>query len=310
MDIKALEALRAIAETGSFHAAAGRLNVTQSAVSHQIKKLETALGETLIVRAKPRVRLTPSGEVALAAAARIAAEVAELRRRFRSAGDDQVGGVLRVAASTLGIVYLFGDLIERFIAEHPRFELIVTTTETPIEGVRQLMRGRVDVVFTPFPIEPMAVEAVVLGRAEHVVIARPTHPVARARAVTVDELRRYPFVRYQRDAGSRRASDRLFLGGGGYPPIFMESNDTEFIKRIVGLGMGVAIVPSFTVGREIGEKRFTMLRLADFDFRQEFGLVHRRGVRLRTLEAFTRFCLANRHVIPADDGTRAPPSPP
>lgn len=308
MDIKALAALQAIAETGSFRAAAVRLNVTQSAVSHQIHKLETALGESLIVRSKPRVRLSPAGEVALAAAERIADELAELRRHFQPAGEDRMGGVLRVAASTLGIVYLFGDLIERFIAEHPRFELIVTATETPLEGVRQLIGGRVDVVFTPFPITPAAVEPIVLGRAEHVVIARPSHPVARAGAVTVEELRRYPFVRYQQDAGSRHASDRLFLGRGGYPPVFMESNDTEFIKRIVGLGMGVAIVPSFTVSREIGEKRFTMLRLADFDFRQEFGLVHRRGVRLRTLAAFTRFCLENRGVIPDADATRAPPT--
>ena len=298
MDIKALEALRAIAETGSFGAAARRLRVTQSAVSHQIKKLEAELGETLVVRAKPRVYLSPSGDVALATAQRVANEVAELRRHFAPVDAHELSGVLRVAASTLGIVYLVGDLLERFIAEHPRIELIVTTTETPVEGVRQVVAGHADVAFTPRPLETSALGVVVLGKAEHVIIARPSHPVARGSAVTVEELRRYPFVRYQTDAGSRRASDQLFLVRGGYPPIFMESNDTEFIKRIVSLGIGVALVPSFTVIREIAEGRFTMLRVADFDFRQEFCLVHRDAVRLRTLEAFKRFCLERRADIP------------
>ena len=122
--------------------------------------------------------------------------------------------------------------------------------------------------------------------------------MVRAGTVTTDELRRYPFVRYQTDAGSRHASDQLFLASGGYPPIFMESNDTEFIKRIVGLGIGVALVPSFTVRREIAEGRFTMLLVADFDFRQEFCLVHRDAVHLRTVEVFKRFCLERLAEIP------------
>ena len=298
LDFKALEALRAIAETGSFRAAARRLRVTQSAVSHQIKKLEAELGETLVVRAKPRVYLSPSGDVTLVTAERVANELAELKRRFAPVDAHELSGVLRVAASTLSIVYLVGDLLERFIAEHPKIELIVTTTETPVEGVRQVVTGHADVAFTPLPLRPSALGVVALGKAEHVIIARPSHAVARHGTVTADELRRYPFVRYQTDAGSRHASDQLFLGRGGYPPIFMESNDTEFIKRIVGLGIGVALVPSFTVRREIAAGRFTMLRVADFDFRQEFCLVHRAAVRLRTVEVFKRFCLERRADIP------------
>src|SRR4051812_33370293 len=55
MEIKQLKALHAIAESGSFSAAAGKLRLTQSALSHQIKNLEEELGESLLIRGKPRV---------------------------------------------------------------------------------------------------------------------------------------------------------------------------------------------------------------------------------------------------------------
>lgn len=297
VEIRQLEALRAIAETGSFRAAADRLNLTQSAISHQIKILEAELDDLLIVRAKPRVHLSEAGEWVLEGAGRVLAELDEIKQRF--ARDDKAGviGALRVAASTLGIVYLYGGLFERFIGQHPRIELIVTATQTPIEGVKQVVSRTVDVAFGALPLDFPNLATVTLGTAEHIAIARSGHPLARKRRVTVDELRRYPFVRYQPGAGSRHVTDRMFVKTGGYPPIVMESNDTEFIKRIVGLGVGVAVVPSFTASAEIEDNRFRMLRIAGFDVHQDFCLVHRRGKQVRAFEVFRKFVLAHRHLL-------------
>lgn len=298
MEIRQLEALRAIAETGSFRAAADRLNLTQSAISHQIKTLEAELDDLLIVRAKPRVHLSEAGRWVLEGAGRVLAELDEIKQRF-VAPDDKAGviGALRVAASTLGIVYLYGGLLERFISQHPRIELIVTATQTPIEGVKQVVSRTVDVAFGALPLDFPNLATVTLGTAEHIAIVRPGHPLARKRRVTVDELRQYPFVRYQPGAGSRHVTDRMFAKTGGYPPIVMESNDTEFIKRIVGLGVGVAVVPSFTASAEIKENRFRMLRIGGFDVRQDFCLVHRRGKQVRAFEVFRKFLLAHRHLL-------------
>src|SRR3954462_14315364 len=82
MDIRQLAALRAIAETGTFYGAAQRLHRTQSAISHQIKSLEGNLGETLIVRSKPRVVLSEAGRRVLLSSGRILAEVEALRKSF------------------------------------------------------------------------------------------------------------------------------------------------------------------------------------------------------------------------------------
>ena len=69
MELSQLRTFRVVAETLNFTRAAERLGLTQSAVSHQIKSLETELGEPLFIRAKRGVKLSPSGQAALEHAA-------------------------------------------------------------------------------------------------------------------------------------------------------------------------------------------------------------------------------------------------
>jgi len=291
MDLKQLRVLSAIAHTGSFQAAASQLHLTQPAISHQLKKLEAELGETLVSRSRPKVKLLPAGVDVLATAERVEAELEELALRFAAPDAGAASGVLRVAASTLGIIYLYGDLLEQFIRRHPRIELVVTAAESGIGAARHVLTGTTDVAFTPFPVNLPNLETVRLGDTEHVVVVSRSHPLAARRTVSVQDLRAYPFVRYQSDAGSRAMSDQVFAADGGYPRIFMESNDTEFIKRVVALGMGTAMVPAFTVGREARDRRLAIVRMKGAAVRQDFGLVCRAKVRMRTLELFRAFCL-------------------
>ena len=114
-------------------------------------------------------------------------------------------------------------------------------------------------------------------------------------------LRQHRFARYQAGAGSRLATDRLFLANGGYPPIVAETNDTEFIKRIVRLGLAAAIVPRVTMLRS-PEPGLRMLGIEGQDLEQEFGLVYRPDVRMQTVEAFCAFCRMRAGTIAGSDG--------
>jgi DNA-binding transcriptional LysR family regulator len=311
MDLKQLKILQAIAETGSFHGAANKLHLTQPAISHQLKSLELELGETLVVRSRPRVALLPAGVAVLASAERVQVELEALRVRFAPETPEQLTGVLRIAASTLGIIYLYGDLLERFIGQYPRIELVVTAAESGIGAARHVLAGSADVAFTPFPLDLPNLQAMVLAETEHVVIVSRQDRLALRKRVSVSDLRKTPFIRYQADAGSRAVSDQLFLPRGGYPPIFLESNDTEFIKRVVMLGMGSAMVPAFTVTDEGRDRRLVALAVEGTPARQDFGLVWRRDVQMRTLALFQKFCLEQRASVgrrhglaPARDAAR------
>ena len=289
MDLRQLLALSAIADTGSFRGAAQRLHRTQSAISHLIKGLEGELGETLIVRSKPHVALSSGGKRVLLASRRIQNEVDRLRESFTPREAGAIMGELRIACSPLGIVYLYGDLIGDFIGQNPGIEVKVTTTESGLDGERQVVARKADVAFTAFSAESPQLRAIVLGSTHHVVIVAAPHPLARFHSVPLDMLRQHRFVRYQPGAGSRPASDALFLPHGGYPPIVAESNDTEFIKRIVRLGLGVAIVPAVTV-RTPEDHDLRTVSIEGRKLQQNFGLAYREDLRMRTLDAFCMFC--------------------
>lgn len=297
MDLRQLATLRAIAELGSFHETAKRMHVTQSAISHQIKNLENELGETLVLRSKPRVVLSAAGRRVLRSSERIFAEVDELKRSFAAVAESKVAGELRITSSILGVVYLYGDLIGEFIYAHPLVEVKVTTAESGHEGARHVIAHSTDAAFTAFPLDLPELQSITLGTAEHVVIAARGHSLAGTDVVPLDILRQHRFIRYQAGAGSRYASDQLFLSTGGYPPVAMESNDTELIKRIVRFGLGLAIVPSFTIS-PIKDRDLRVLRVDARPMLQEFGLVWRSDIRMKTLDMFCRFCRDRTNTIP------------
>ncbi len=299
MDIKQLRVLVALAECGSFGGAAQKLRVSQPAISYQLKRLEQELGETMVLRGLQGVQMSSAGRTVLSAARSILGELSALEDRFIRQNNASPSGTLRVTTSAMGIVYLYGDLLERFISEYPRIEIVVTAAETPMESARTVAAHEADVALCPFPVGLANVLEVELGTTSNLAVVGPSHPLATRTRIGLDELRAYPFVRYEVGVGSRLISDRLFKKPRGYPEIFLESNDTEFVKRIVGLGLATAIVARFTVREEIKNNRLHGLTLAGADVRQKYGLVVRRDERLRAVDAFRDFCSANRALIPA-----------
>lgn len=294
MEIKQLKALRAIVETGSFSLAAEKLWLTQSALSHQIKNLEEELGETLLIRGKPAVVPTATGQIVLRSADRILAEVKAIHDQFQVRSKGPATGTLRIAATNQGMAYLYGDLCEEFIARHPAFEVTFRATETPEEAAKGVEEGTADAAFIPFISNHPLLELVLLGTTEDVFIVGRPHPLFSRRVVALDEIRQWPFVRFHPGSGSRAATDRLFLSSGGYPPIVTESNDMEFVKRIVGMGAGIALIPVMAVAREARADKLGLIRLNDQVLSADFGLAIRKSVRMRSVELLKAFCLEMR----------------
>lgn len=299
MDLKQLAVLRAIADTGSFNAAGARLGLTQPAVSHQLRRLEDELGETLVLRQRPRAALSPAGTAVLASAQRVFGEIDSLKEMFAPREGGAASGVIRVIASTMGISYLYGELLARFIKEHQRVEVALTTVETPFDGIRRVAAREADAAFVAFPTPEPNMTELVLGETEHCVLVARDHPLAARASVTLAQLRRYPLIRYKTGAGSRWMSDGLFLPRGGYPEIFLESNDTEFVKRIVALGFATAIVPRFILTRDPRDRRLRRLAVRGMPLKQKYGLSYRPDARGRALAAFIEFCRRNKSLVPS-----------
>lgn len=190
--LRALEILVAVADEGSITAAGQRLFLTQPAVSHQLKALESELGAALIDRSASGAALTPEGRAVLPHAR----EAIAAAGRAALALQEQVDPIVRIACAESFTVPLLSPAIRAWTHrnESARLELIETTSsEEVLDAVRS---DRADLGITPlqggagglFVTELAAEEVVVTGAAEHDVLQQPVtlRRVARERLVGVD----------------------------------------------------------------------------------------------------------------------------
>jgi len=151
LDLRQLEILRAIAESGSFTAAGERLHVSQSAISRQILLLEEEFNEPLFLRIGRRVQITPTGEKLLQLSHRVFADIREttgdiLDRRKK------LSGTLRLVGGMTVCLYVFPTLLQEYRQHHPDVDIKVITGGTP-RLVRKLRAGTADLGLLTLPIQ-------------------------------------------------------------------------------------------------------------------------------------------------------------
>ncbi|MGE4334890.1 MAG: LysR family transcriptional regulator [Pigmentiphaga sp.] len=300
MEIKQLRALEAIADTGSFGEAAHQLGLTQSALSHQIRRLEEELDETLLIRARPKVYASPAGLEVLRSAQRIFGELMVLESRFAKDRAGPATGTLRVAATTMSITYVLGDICEAFMDRYPGIELIFTATETADLAFKRVLTGAADVAFGPLFESHPQLTALAIGQTEHAFIVRQDHPLANQETVCHDDLLQYPIALFQPGSGTRLITDGLFGEGAAYPQILTESNDAQFLKRIVSITSATALVAVYALSDELSRERLHLLRYRDRPLLVDVGIVHKSSLLMNTLELFKALCFEIRGPRPVE----------
>jgi len=192
MNIKQLEHLLALAQTGSFVRAADRLFITQSALSRSIQGLEDELGGKLVDRIGKRNELTPLGHDVVARARSIIHEAAELRRSAELMQQGG-GGSIRVGFGSGPGVLLTTALLCLAAEHHPRVRVSVTRGPTEYQLMKLRARELDALVVDARRVSPAAdlfIEPLTDLRAGF--LTRADHPLARRQRVTVDDILAYP----------------------------------------------------------------------------------------------------------------------
>jgi DNA-binding transcriptional LysR family regulator len=298
MELSQLRTFREVAEALSFTRASQKLNMTQSAVSHQIKALETELGEPLFIRAKRGVRLSDAGHLALAYAERIIEEADALRERIR--GDDHAPrGRVRAAAATQAFVHLFARLFESFMREHDGIELSFRTTVSTEQTVADILNGAADVGFASLPVYSPALQVTELFEDELGLVVGARHPLAPAGEVSVTHLRRERFILFEQGASIRRATDAFFKRVDLNPNLALESNDTYFIKLMVEHGLGISLMPSWAVREEVEAGRLAWLRIGGHRLTRAVAVIALGRFQPSPTRAFIEYILEHREGLQA-----------
>jgi LysR family transcriptional regulator, transcriptional activator of the cysJI operon len=271
MQIETLKVFCDLIESRSFSHAAVRNFITQSAVSQQVKALETRFGTPLLLREGRSVSATEAGGILYDAACEILSRFNHMQSELKSAGQEMIGS-LRVATVYSVGLYEMTRPIRTFLKTHPRVNLQIEYS--PANRVYEnILTGAADLGIVTYPKPRKGIQVIPLPADRLVLICPPEHPLARRRRIEVKALAGQNFVAFMKDVASREAVEQILDGHGVEVRVVMEFDNIETIKRAVEIGAGVAIVPLLSVQREVESGAIVQLHLKGQEFFRALGAI-------------------------------------
>ena len=287
--LRQLKVFETVARHLSFTRAAEELHLTQPAVSTQVKELESHAGLPLFEQLGRKTYLTPAGIEML----RFSRAIIELFREGEDAMQQLkgiAGGKLNVAVISAGD-YFFPTLLAEFARRH-RGVILNLTVHNRAELLHQLADNFTDLAIMGRPPEDMDTVNEPFSPHPYVIVAAPSHPLARKRRIPMDVIVREPFLVRERGSDTRASMVEGFGAQLSKINIAMELKSTETIKQAVIAGMGISFLSAHTVTLERRLGCLVVLDVQRFPVMLNWYVVHRRNKRLPPVaSAFKAFLL-------------------
>lgn len=280
MDLDSLRIFVDLDETKSFSKTAERHFVSQSAVSQRIRGLEILFGHTLVERGKgrPGATFTEAGARLLDGARDLLARMDALKREMAELSD-AVAGSLRVATVYSIGLHVLPPGLSAFYAAYPLVNVRVEYLRTD-RIYDALLTGAIDLGIVACPRAMPQIEIVPLADEPMVLILPPDHPLSAAAGrdgVALEALDGLPFIAFDADIPTRQIIDERLRARGVRVNVVQAFDNIETIKRVVEIGLGVALVPSPTVRREIRDGTLVARPLEGEAFTRPTGILLRKA---------------------------------
>jgi len=291
IDSRQLRAFAALARTGSFTLAAKELFLSQSAVSHSMKALETDVGCRLFDRVGKKVLLTQAGESLLHHTEKILQEMAAARAGLEQLGKWGVGR-LRIGASPTACQYILPAVLREFKESFPKCRIAIVPGDT-LEAIESVRENRIDLAITLEPRNEDQFEFHPLFSDELAFIVGAMHPWAKDGHVVRGDIPKQSYVLYNKTSYTFRMVRDYFNQEDMVLNTVIELGSMEAIKELVKLGLGVSILSPWIAQKEIQEKSLVALPLGRRKMKRSWGVIHWRGRRLSLAEeTFLGLCKA------------------
>jgi len=258
-NVHQLKVFGAVADTLSFTRAAERVFLTQSAVSHQIAKLEREMACQLLVREGRTVSLTPAGRTLAKQSERVFATIDSVILATQQAAKPGIGR-LRIGASSTACQYIIPEALREFRESFPNYSLAITPDDSPAT-LDHLTAGSIDLGLMIRPERTRKVHFHALFEDELQLVVSPLHPWAKAGKVDRKHLQDQQMVLYSRNSATSRLVERYFVKLQSPLRNWIELGDIGAIKELVKLGLGVGVMAPWVTRPETRDGSLVMLPL-------------------------------------------------
>jgi LysR family transcriptional regulator for metE and metH len=259
LESRHLRLIAEVARTESVTRAADRLNVTQSAVSHQLREIEGQLGTPIFVRSGRRMLLTAAGrlivdaaDAVLPAIGRVEAKIEQLRRN--------AGGELRVCTHCYTGYSWLPAIVKGLRRRYPAFALQIVPKYT-LDPISALLDARLDLAIMNDESDDRRLRHEELFDDEHVAVVPDSHPWAARPFVTLEEIAREPLYLFSRAIENSYIVRRVLRPAGLTPSNAVHLQLSEGILEMVKAEMGATVLPKWSIASAVAAGGIKAIRI-------------------------------------------------
>jgi DNA-binding transcriptional LysR family regulator len=277
-DILGLQAFAAIAERGSFHAAASHLNLSQTALSHRIRKFEEALATPLLLRTTRQVTLTPAGAALLPRARRLFEELGAAVSEVRSITADPDERVVIGCLPTIAMQCM-PQVVAAFAASHPTVGVKLLDSSAS-EIAERVQAGDAEFGITIVSANRWDLDLKPIVKEPFVLVCSRSLPIAAHASLTWAQIQDVPLVRIAAETGNRILIDDAL---GARREALSWRYEVQRVTTAISLvrsGVGAAIVPQLGVSI-VGSPDLVSIPLRAPLVTRTLGLITRKGQPLK-----------------------------
>lgn len=267
LEVRHLKLVREVSAAGSLTRAGASLHLTQSALSHQLRDIESRLGTALFLRVGKRMVLTPAGERLLRSADDVLSTIERTEEAIRSLSGDR-RGVLRLTTECLTCYHWLPALMKRYRQSHPQVDIRIDVKATS-EPVTNLVEGRLDVAIVSDPVRDRRVVARPLFDDELVVVLDPRHPLSTRPFLQPEDFAQETLLTYSPKEDST-IYQRVLLPAG-VMPVVQQVQITEAMIELVKAGLGIAVLARWAVDPYVKSGALRAVRLTRLGYRRTWS---------------------------------------
>lgn len=250
-EFQQLEQFVAVARERNFTRAADELNLSQSALSRSIQKLEEQLGRPLFERKPREVVLTDLGELLLERSKEILKLVEDT---FSVLSEASLHGRIRLGAIPTIAPYFLPGLLRSFAGRHPDVSIVVQE-DTTASLIQRCSHGEIDLAILALPVVAKYLEVETLFDEELLLVVPAGHPLASLEEVAPGAVEEYPFVMLN-DAHCLSENIASYCRRQSVQPVAVERiSQLATVQELVALGHGISIVPAMAQRLDGSDRR-------------------------------------------------------
>ncbi len=275
MHIENFKIFSDLVESESFSRAAKLNNITQSAVSQQLRAMEKHFSILIVDRSQKQFRLTREGQKLY----KSAKEMLYLYDKLNS----ELQEMKKVISGTIHIstVYSIGlhelpPYVKAFLTKYPEVNIRVEYRRAN-NVYEDVLSNSIDLGLVAYPQKHKQLEILPFHDDILVLVVSPEHRLAQTKAVDLPEIAGEKFIGFEPDIPTRKATDALFKEAKIDIDPVMEFDNVETVKRAVEINAGIAILPQTTVVREEAQGLLKVLKFKNKTYKRPLALIHRKG---------------------------------